>query len=236
MRNGGNAMNLKKMLLVAATATLAIAAMAQGGGQGRRGFMQNFNDPYMLLSREDVQKDLAITDDQKTKITDATEKANQKRQEAMQAARDSAGGDFQAVMKAMQPINEKLTAENWSNVGSVISADQTKRLKEISIQMQGNSVVMTNKDVQKDLSVTDEQKTKFTDLQAKQQTAMQELFQKMRDGEVDRSQMPEIMAKNRKVMEDEINKVLTETQKSKLKDMAGKPFTRIDPPPPGGGR
>ena len=39
-----------------------------------------------------------------------------------------------------------------------------------------------------------------------------------------------------KIMEDEINKILTDAQKAKLKDLGGaKPFARMDPPA-GGGR
>ena len=230
-------MNTKKLIVIAATAALVCAALAQGGGGQRRGgFGMNLGDPVTLLGREDVQKDLVVTDDEKAKIVDLTEKSNSKRQEAMQAARDASNGDRAEMMKAMGPIMEKLSAENWAAVGTVITADQVKRLKEISVQIQGAAVVTTNKEVQGQLSITDDQKAKFADLRARQQTAQQELFQKMQSGEIDRSQMPDIMKKNTQIMEDEINKILTDAQKAKLKDLGGKHFERVDPPRPGGGR
>jgi Spy/CpxP family protein refolding chaperone len=223
-------MNFKKLVLVAATAALVCGAMAQGGGQ-RRGFgMQN--DPVQLTGREDVQKDLALTDDQKTKLTDLREKAQQKRQEARQAAMDAAGDDREAGMKAMQAANAKITEEMSKELATILTPDQVKRLKEILIQISGVSIVTTNKEIQTDLSITDDQKTKFADLQTKQMAAMRELFQ---NAQGDRAAMQEGMAKNRKIMEDEINKILTDAQKSKLKDMGGKTFTRVDPPV-GGGR
>lgn len=224
-------MNFKKLLLVAATAALVCGAVAQGGGQRRGGFgMQN--DPVQLTGREDVQKDLALTDDQKTKLTDLREKAQQKRQEARQAAMEAAGDDREAGMKAMQAANAKITEEMSKELATILTPDQVKRLKEILIQISGVSIVTTNKEIQTDLTITDEQKTKFADLQTKQRAAMTELFQ---NSQGDRAAIQEGMAKNRKIMEDEINKILTDAQKAKLKDMSGKPFTRVDPPA-GGGR
>jgi len=226
-------MNTKKLILVAATSALVCAAMAQGGGQRRGGFGQ-MGDPVQLLGREDVQKDLVLTDDEKAKIVDLGEKARQKRQESMQALfSNGGGGDPQERFKAMQPIMDKLNAENMTAIAGILTPDQVKRLKEITVQMVGVSIVTTNKDVQKDLEISDDQKTKFADLRQKQMTAMQELFQ---NSQGDRQAITDGMAKNQKIMDVEINKVLTDAQKAKLKDMAGKPFTRVDPPPPGGGR
>ena len=226
-------MNIKKLALIAATMIMVASAIAQGGQRGR-GFGQNFNDPVGLLGREDVQKDLALTDDQKAKVVDLKEKADGKRTEAMQAVRDSAGEDRASMRKLMTEAMEKLATENWTAVNAVITPEQVKRLKEISIQMQGPQIVTSNKEVQKALGITDDQIAKFKDLTDRQQKAQMELFQKMQSGEVDRAQMPEIMAKNNKVMGDEINKVLTDAQKAKLTEMGGKHFERVDPPRPGG--
>jgi len=224
-------MNLRKMLLVAAVATLVCSAMAQGGGQGRRG---GFGPPdaLQMTGREDVQKDLVLTDDQKAKLSDLRDKAQQKRRDAFQAARDSAGDDRDAMMKAMQATMAKLAEENAKDVAGILTADQVKRLKEIRIQFVGTTIVTQDKEIQKDLGITDDQKAKFTDLQTKQGAAMREAMQ---NAQGDPQAMREAMTKNQKIMEDEVGKVLTDAQKSKLKDMSGKPFTRVDPPP-GGGR
>jgi hypothetical protein len=41
------------------------------------------------------------------------------------------------------------------------------------------------------------------------------------------------MEKNNKALDAEIEKILTEDQKKKLKEMGGKPFVRKDEPPTG---
>jgi Spy/CpxP family protein refolding chaperone len=225
-------MKIAKLMTVAAIAVLACAAFAQGGQ--RRGMGMNLGDPITLLGREDVQKDLALSEDSKAKVVDLKEKSDAKRQEAMQAARDAANGDFTEMRKAMGPIMEKLSVENWKAVAEVLSADQLKRLKEIKVQMLGPAGVVNDKELQKDLSVTDDQKAKLKELQDRQQKAQQELFQKMQAGEVDRSEMPNIMKKNAKIMEDEVNKILTDAQKTKMTEMGGKKFERVDPAPGGG--
>jgi len=225
-------MNFKKLVMITATAALVCAAMAQGGGQGRRGFGQQ-GDALQLTSREDVQKDLALTDEQKTKLTDLRTAAQGKMREAFQAARDAAGDDQDAMRKAITAAMEKMQAENQTAIAGILTADQVKRLKEITVQFVGVRIAATNKEVQKDLSVTDEQKAKFAELQTKQQAAMREAFQ---NAQGDQAAIREAMTKNNKIMEDEINKILTDAQKAKLKELGGsKPFVRVDPPA-GGGR
>jgi len=225
-------MKLKNLVLIATAAVLVCSAFAQGGGQGRRGGFRNQGDPLQLTSREDVQKDLALTDDQKTKLTDLRDKTQQKMREAMTAARDSAGDDREAMMKAMQSIMAKMSEANQKELATILSADQVKRLKEIAIQFVGVSIVANNKDVQKDLEITDDQLAKIKDLQTRQQAAMREAMQ---NAQGDQAAMLEARTKNDKILVEEINKVLTDAQKAKLKDMSGKPFVRVDPPA-GGGR
>jgi Spy/CpxP family protein refolding chaperone len=230
--NGEKPMNFKKLVLIAATAALVCGALAQGGGQGRRGgFGQG--GALQLTGREDVQKDLALTDDQKAKLSELRDKAQAKQREAFTAAREAAGDDRDAMMKAMQTTMAKLNEENAKDIAGVLTADQNKRLKEIRIQFSGASIVTQDMAIQKELGITDDQKAKFTDLQTRQRAAMTEVFQ---NSQGDQAAIREAMTKNQKVMEEEIKKILTDDQKAKLKDMAGtKPFARVDPPAGGGG-
>jgi Spy/CpxP family protein refolding chaperone len=226
-------MNFKKTVLIAAAAALVCGAMAQGGGQGRgRGMFGMQGNALQLTGREDVQKDLALTDDEKAKLSELRDKAQQKRRDAFQAARDQAGDDREAMMKAMQTTMAKLAEEDAKDIAGILTADQNKRLKEIRVQFVGVSIVSQDKEIQKDLGITDDQKAKFTELQTKQGAAMRELFQ---SAQGDQAAMQEGMKKNQKIMEEEIGKILTADQKAKLKDMGGsKPFVRVDPPAGGG--
>ncbi|WP_025228529.1 Spy/CpxP family protein refolding chaperone [Fimbriimonas ginsengisoli] len=216
---------------------LAVGAMAQGGGRGgQRGFGRfGQQSPTSLLRRTDVKEDLKLTDDQKSKLADV----QQKQQEKMRDAFQNSGIQFQPGtppsaedQKKLQDMMTKLNEENTKEINAILDADQQKRLKEIFVQFQGNAIA-GNADYQKDLGITDDQKAKIAELQKKQGEAMQALFQKMRDQEIDRQGFTEATEKNTKIMNDEIGKILTDDQKKKIADWSGKPFVKKDQP---GGR
>src|SRR5688572_31660164 len=103
------------------------AGGGRGGGQGRGGFGQRGGfgaGPLQLAMRPDVQRDLAVTDDQKTKIA----ALQTKQREEMVALRPAGGGGggggnggggggrggFQMTpeqREAMEKINAKYKAE-----------------------------------------------------------------------------------------------------------------------------
>jgi len=223
-------MFVKKLFVVIAVVALVGSAMAQGGGGGRGGQRGmrggNPNSLSSLIRRADVQKDLAITDDQKTKITEIQTSSRQK----MQDARAAAGDDRAAQMAAMQKIGEEVGKEQLA----VLTADQQKRLKEIFVQVRGTQSVL-NPEIQADLGLSDDQKSKIADLQKRQQQANQEIQAKVRDQSIDQAEDRTEQQKNNEVLATEVEKVLTDAQKSKLKEMGGKPFT-ADAPAGGGGR
>ncbi len=222
-------MFLKKLVVIVAVAALVGSAMAQGGGGGRGqrggGRGGNPNSPMSLINRADVQKDLGITEDQKTKLTEIRTNSRQK----MTDARTAAGDDQAAMRAAMTKVNEEVTKEQLA----VLTADQQKRLTEIFIQVRGTQAVL-NADIQKALEVTDDQKTKIADLLKRQQQANQEIQAKVRDQSIDQAEARTEMQKNTKVLGEEVDKVLTDAQKAKLKEMEGKKFV-ADAPTVGGG-
>lgn len=219
-------MNLKVILVMIGVAAITATSFGQrfGGMMGGPGG----GNPSMLLRRDDVKKDLALTDDQKAKLQEMQDGMRQKFMDAFQ----NAGEDQEARQKAMAAIMKDVTDQ----VNKILTADQQKRLKEISVQLGGNAAVL-QPDVQKDLALTDEQKAKIKDLNDRQQAANREIFQKVQSGDIQREDVGDLMQKNTKVLNEEIGKVLTQAQKDKLKDMGGKPFTATDQPfgRPGGG-
>lgn len=221
---------MKKILALAAFAAFATAALAQGfgGGQGRGGFMMGGpgGSSLMLLGREDVQGELKVTDEQKGKLDSIRAGIRDRMRSLFQNGGFQPGGDMSEMQKAMG----KLMAEISNDAVKVLTPEQAKRLKELNVQASGNAVVL-QEDVAKDLAITEDQKGKLADLQKTQQEATMGVIQKMRDGEISQEDLPGIFEKNRKVMDDEIGKILTDDQKKKLKDMAGKPFEFKDPKP-----
>jgi len=222
-------MNLKVIIAMVGVAALSAVSMGQGFRGGGM-MMGGGGNATFNLRRNDVKEDLKLTDDQKAKLQEIQDGMRQKFMDAFQAA----GDDQAARTKAMTTLMKEVTDQ----INKILTDDQQKRLKEISIQLGGNAVVM-QPDIQKDLGFTDDQKAKIKDLGDRQQAANREVFQKMQNGEITREDIPEIMKKNTKVLNDEIDKILTQAQKDKLKSMAGKPFVQTDQPgggPGGGGR
>ncbi|MBC8064062.1 MAG: hypothetical protein H7Y17_04480 [Chlorobia bacterium] len=213
---------MMKFIAVAAVAVMAVASFAQGGGGGRgqgRGFggMQDANGAF-LLNREDVQGEIKLTADQKTKLDGLRQAQRDKMREAFQGG--GGGGDREAMMAAMQ----KMQAESAKETLAVLTDDQKKRLKELAIQRMGNAAI-GNADLQKELGVTDDQKAKIKELQGKQQAANQAL---MENQDMDREARMAAFQKNTEVMNTELAKIITADQKAKLTAMGGKPFKFVE--------
>jgi Spy/CpxP family protein refolding chaperone len=212
---------VRNMLVVCAALVVASAAMAQGGGRGQGGMrmMGGAGDSsgMMLLQRKDVQADLAITDDQKSKL----EAARTKMQDEMRAQfqNGGGGGDREAMMKVITKMQEDMKKETEK----VLTKEQMARLRQINIQLAGTNAANWA-DVQKEIGMTEDQVKKIKDLQAKQQEANQGLFQKMRDQEMTREELQDAMKKNGETLKSEMAKILTSEQKDKLKAMGGKEF------------
>jgi len=235
--------NILKLTIIATLAIAATVGFAQGGGggggggQGRGQFGRGgggFNSKdggVNLLGRKDVAAEIKLTDDQQAKLADARKKMQAERQTMRDNAQASGGGD----PEAMRAANQKLMDDYRTQVMAILTPDQLTRLAQINIQMAKNRAIM-DADIQSKLGITDDQKAKIKDLQDKMNAANQEIFQKMRDGTLDRTQIQPLMQKNNETLNDELGKILTPDQASKLKDLGGAQFTPTDPQPQFGGR
>lgn len=215
---------MKKSLAILLVGALSCAVFAQGGGQGRGGgrFMRGGGGSMsMLAMRSDVQKEIAVTSDQRAKLEAMAEKRREEMQARFEEMRNGGGGP--PDRGAMETNMREMEAKNAKQLAEVLSVEQIARLKELGIQRAGNMSVL-NPDVQKELGITDAQKSQIETLQGKQREAMGAVMDKMRNGEIEREAMGEIMQKNNKIMGDELAKILSQAQRDKLKAMAGKPF------------
>lgn len=221
---------MKKLILIVAILAMAVASQAQRGG-GMMGMMGGGGmNNLMLLGREDVQEDLGLTLDQKTKLAEFTDR--QAMMGRFQKVMADSGMSFEDMRseegrKKMQPMMEKMQAEIQKEVEAVMTPEQNTRLKQIALQFYGYRSVQ-NKDVAKALEVTDAQKAKIEDLNKKVGEARMALFQKIQNQEITREEMQEKMAKNDEILNAEIGKVLTDSQKAKFTEMSGKKFNKRD--------
>src|SRR5689334_3233377 len=115
-------MQLKLGKLIVVTSLVMAAAMifAQGGGGGGGGrfgggqggrFGMGQAGPTQLATRGDVQKDLGVTDDQKSKIAALNDKLREERRAMMQELMGGGQPDRAAMTAAMEKFNAKSKEE-----------------------------------------------------------------------------------------------------------------------------
>lgn len=230
----------KRILFVAALAALSSAVFAQGfrpGGNLMRSFQGGPMAQAMLLNREDVQEEIKLSDDQKGKLDAQRATVRDKMRAAF--TQGGGGGSPEEMQKTIQNMFEDVSKEALG----VLTADQRKRVKELSIQSSGTLSVL-QPDVAKELGITEAQKAKFDELQRLQDEANGGLWERVQSGEIERDDMQKSMQKNGETLKTEMGKVLTPAQRDKLKMLSGTPFEFKDPKPgtpgsfgrPGGGR
>ena len=222
-----------KKVFVFALLALVVASQAQtgaaGGRQGRQGFGRNNNSLTGLLQRADVQKELKLSDDQKSKLAELNPRgargAGGGNAGGGNAGGAGAGGGRGAGGGNVDPAEmQKRMAEREKAVFDLLNADQGKRLKELFYQRSGFRA-LGREDVQKELGMSAEQIQKVKDLQDKQRVANQSIMEKVRNQELDRQEARDMQTKNDKTLGDELGKVLTSDQAAKFKAMQGAPFT-----------
>lgn len=232
----------KKILALAAFAALSCVSLAQGPGRGMmRIFQGGQMATLMLLGREDVKAELKVTDEQKGKLDALRAGARDRFRTAFQGFQR--GADPEEMRKTMEAKIQGLMEDMAKETLGILDEGQKKRLKELGVQSQG-SLAILQKDISAEIGLTAAQKAKIDDLQRLQDEANANLIEKMQSGEIDREDMGTSMQKNRAILDEAVAKLLTETQRAKLKELGGAPFTFKDPKPgtpgsfgrPGGGR
>jgi hypothetical protein len=211
---------------------------AQGGGGGRRnrgGFGGGMGiSPLRVLENETVQKDLELSDDQKSQVGKLAED-----QTAQRGQGRGAGGIDPTAMQQRRD-------EEMKKINEILLQNQQDRLAEIMIQVEGPSTALTDSKVADKLALNGDQKDKLTALNDEYQAKMRELFQTMRQngggggggaggaGRGGFGNNPEFAAAV-KEHNDKALDVLTADQKAQYEKMEGKKID-VDPASLRGGR
>ena len=114
----------------------------------------------------------------------------------------------------------------------MLQPEQSKRLKQISLQMRG-SQAFNEEEVQKTLNLTDDQKDKIKTINEDAGKEMQEIRQ---GAQGNFQEMGKKMAALGKETMDKVSSLLTDEQKKSWKEMTGDPFEFKFEAPPGGFR
>jgi hypothetical protein len=201
--------------IVAVAAVSNALAQGPGGGRGMFGGGGRFNDPTFLLGTEQVQKELELSDDQKTSV----QKLVDDNRQAMMDLRNS-GASFQDMGAKMA---ERAT-ENKKKVDDILLPPQRERLDQITLQLAG-AQALSRPEVAEKLGLSDEQKSKLKDLADDAQQKRMDLISGGPPS--DQQEMQDRMQKVQKISADQKEKamaLLTDDQKQALEKMQGKKF------------
>ncbi len=205
-------MRTKWLWLGVAALTLGSVALAQQPERPRRqgqpdfgfgGRLMGRNVGMMLLMREDVQKELNLSQTQKAKL----EQLRQEMQQAMQELRNLPPEQRRERMQALRQKYDPAT---------ILNETQRKRLRELELQWQG-PFALTDPELAKQVGLNEEQ-------QAKIRGIIQEAFQSVRGQPGQPGERMQEFQKAREQAEKKILEVLTPAQREKWQQMLGKPF------------
>jgi hypothetical protein len=210
---------------------LRLTAVALGGlalvtglvlAQGRGGFGMGMGGPAALLMRQDVQKELKLTDDQLAKLKEVGDEMREKGKEAFDKADLQGLGQqerFAKMAEIMKPVND----EAAKKITALLQPEQNKRLKQLQRQQAGVRA-FTEKEVQEALKLTDDQKEQINTLAKDIEREISE----MRKGAAgDFSKFGEIMKNGQALNQEGIEKIqatLTADQKKEWKELTGEKF------------
>jgi Spy/CpxP family protein refolding chaperone len=183
----------------------------QGGGQGLRGQgfgrMMGAGMAGMLLQRPDVQRELNLTEQQKTQI--------RQMQEAMRTAwQETRNLPPQERRQKMEELRQK------NDPTKVLNETQKKRLRELELQAMG-PMAFLQPEVADELKLTQEQRSRLQGIVMQQMQQLRELWQ---GGGFGQGQGAQNFQQIREQMEKQMLEVLTPAQRQQWQQMQGKPF------------
>jgi len=173
-----------------------------------------------LLGREEVQKDLKLTEDQIGKVKKISEELSAARRKEYAGLREIEDRDKRRAK--MTELGAKFDKDAREKLGSVLAAEQTTRLGQIRLQTRSVLDNLGSKDVADKLKLTAEQKAKVAEISKGIQTKRSELFASMRDASrEDRTAAYQKYGKMRTEADAKALEALTAEQKKAFEEMKG---------------
>jgi Spy/CpxP family protein refolding chaperone len=213
-------------LVIVAGAVIVVSSLSTSSALAQRGMGRGMfggmgNDPSFLLFAEPVQKELELTDDQKSSV--------QKYQQDMMAEMGNMRGQFQGMSpEERQAKMAEIGKDHRKKIADILLQPQMDRLDEISLQwgmQQGAAGTLSRDDIATKLTLTDDQKSKLKDIGDESQAKVMELFSNGPPADdQERQDRQKKMQEFGTEQKDKSLAVLTDEQKTKLEKLKGKTF------------
>ena len=205
------------IMLLALVATVGLAQekgqKGRGRGAGGPGFFGGGGSLVILASSEAVQKEIGADEATVGKIRKIGEESRQAMQDLFAGGSDRQNLSDEERQKRREKF-EELSKKSSAQLKEAVSADQYKRLQQISWQAAG-AAALADETVAKELAITEEQSKKIADIR-------DDYGQKMRA--LGRDAGADARRDLRNEESKKVTEVLTKEQQDKLTALKGKEF------------
>ena len=193
-----------------------------GPGGGRGGF--GFGGSLGILQRDSNAEELKLTDDQKAKIKELSEKQREdtRMRDVFGKMRDATDDERTALQAEIAKLTESIRTQTDADLKQILMPEQFTRYRQLALQQRGVSAI-GDSDVSGDLKLSDEQLAKLKAIAEESDKRRNEMFAKMREqgfgggGEDMRTKMEEM----RKEFEEKRFAVLTDAQRKQWEVLRG---------------
>jgi hypothetical protein len=192
------------------TAALAVATLTVGTATARPDepiIPDGTTVQLLLLRQKSVQEELKLAPEVVQKVMEFTDK------EA-----DEYGKALKLTEQEREKRAEDLEKANKKFLEDTLSAEQRKRLDQITLQVTGLHQ-LNRPEVARTLKLTEEQQKKFADMKKAADKEFEEILGAKKD-----AGRNEKLAKLRERIDKQIEEALTEEQKTKVKELIGERF------------
>ncbi len=205
-------------------AGLVAAVQAQAAEGPRRGFGRGGRSSLLgLIGREEVQKELKLSEEQTAKVREVGEKLGAEMREQYTALRQIEDREKRGAK--MAELRDQFDRKAREQLGEVLEREQMMRLYQIRMQYRAVVDSLANRYVAGRLKLTEEQQKKVAEIGKETQAKQSELFSGMRDAsDEQRAQAREKLLKIRGDADEKALAVLTAEQKAAFEEMKGEKF------------
>lgn len=199
----------RRIFIAACGVALALALFQQAEAQrrGRGGLRPGNVTAAQLLMVDAVQKDIQLTDEQKSKVKAINEGVISGRKKLFAEISKESGDRAARVAE----LNKKAAAD----IEKLLDETQRKRLQEILLQANG-ATELNKKEIQEALKITKEQDAKLKEVRKENAKARQETLANLEGDRIAK------MVELQKAADEKLLAVLTPEQRKQFEAMQGK--------------
>jgi hypothetical protein len=206
------------------------AAAGSGRSEGLAGMMRSMGTgpqtPVTVLMAPAVQKELKLTEAQKTKVFDLSIRATESQRDLLQSMFLGGGGDPRAMLAARNGLRR----ENEQAIAQVLDAKQRERFDQTVLRAEG-PLAIARPDVAAKINLNRSQQEHVQGIVAQLQQSQFLMYMRVRRGAVTGDVSPAQLAQVRGMMGrlsdeavQELGKVVDRKQKAAFNKLLGAPF------------